>query len=305
MDQVVERSGLDRERVQSIIKRLHRRGGLTAQLGLVRHYHLAGNVAQFKDESMLWPDPPQAFYELWEEIYYHQALRQGTEMAAFSRELDKISPVRVLPVEETVRPSNRVLDIDSARKIYQKAELITAVPCVCRTQARANGRGMDCPAPERSVCMQTNAYAERIRERELSEVLTREEALSRLGDAEDAGLVHFVVNVVSEDNSYINCNCCSCCCLGIILINNGYPGIFAPSRFRIRMDEENCVGCGECVDRCLFFAISLEEGEETALINLDKCYGCGNCVTACPNDALSLEELRGEDFITGGTNIFE
>ncbi len=69
---------------------------------------------------------------------------------------------------------------------------------------------------------------------------------------------------------------------------------FAPSRFRVKLDEEECTGCETCIDRCQFKAI---EVDDIARINMDKCFGCGNCVQTCPSEALILEEIRPKEFI--------
>ncbi|MBT4363545.1 MAG: 4Fe-4S binding protein [Desulfobacteraceae bacterium] len=303
IEQLTEKSGLPEETVREIVDRLFLRGGITVPPGKLDKYTFTATVPHFKDDTVLWPDAPQEFYELWEELYRNEGIKKGTEMEEITSFLDRISPVRVLAVEETVTPQNRVLDIDSAQKIIKEAELITAVPCVCRIQASKNGLGDDCPAPEKSTCMQTNIYAERIIARGLHEILTNEEALERLEEAEKAGLVHFVNNVKTEDNSYIMCNCCSCCCLGVYYVNKGYEGMYAPSRFRVTLDTDACSGCGTCVDRCQFLLISMENGDDVPVIDADRCYGCGNCVLTCPEEAMTLEEARPEDFV-GENNFF-
>ncbi len=92
----------------------------------------------------------------------------------------------------------------------------------------------------------------------------------------------------------IMCNCCACCCTGLFMLNQvGYDS-FAPSRFRVKLDEEACIGCETCVERCQFGAI---EVDDIARIDLDKCFGCGVCVPTCPGDALTLEEIRPKEHI--------
>jgi heterodisulfide reductase subunit A-like polyferredoxin len=72
-----------------------------------------------------------------------------------------------------------------------------------------------------------------------------------------------------------------------------------PSRFLAVVDEEVCSGCGDCVDRCFFDAITLEErdGEEVSTIDAEKCMGCGLCQVTCPEDAISMKVVREEDFV--------
>ena len=121
--------------------------------------------------------------------------------------------------------------------------------------------------------------------------------------AEDAGLVHMTTNVVSQDNSYVVCNCCPCCCGGLHWINTGHPGIYAPSRFSIKLDLDECNGCGACEDRCPFNLIEMNDGD-TPEIQYEKCYGCGNCVIKCPEGALALEELRPKDHVSEHNTYF-
>jgi len=53
----------------------------------------------------------------------------------------------------------------------------------------------------------------------------------------------------------------------------------------VKVDKENCTGCGVCIDVCPAEAIKIEN--DIAAIS-DDCSECGVCVSECPNDALSL-----------------
>ncbi len=53
----------------------------------------------------------------------------------------------------------------------------------------------------------------------------------------------------------------------------------------VKVDVDECVGCGTCVDECPQEAISMNDGD-IAVIG-DECTDCGLCVEACPTAAIS------------------
>lgn len=77
--------------------------------------------------------------------------------------------------------------------------------------------------------------------------------------------------------------------------------LYTPSRFQPVLDEEKCVGCGTCVERCPFDAIEMIEvpGSETrkARLTKEECMGCGVCVTGCKQEALLYELVKPPEHI--------
>ena len=57
------------------------------------------------------------------------------------------------------------------------------------------------------------------------------------------------------------------------------------------IDQQTCIGCGECVFTCTVDAIRLDD--ETAVIHREMCVECGNClrIAECPTGALQQDEL--------------
>ncbi|MFX0074049.1 MAG: FAD-binding protein [Candidatus Hermodarchaeota archaeon] len=52
------------------------------------------------------------------------------------------------------------------------------------------------------------------------------------------------------------------------------------------VDEEQCTGCGSCIDSCPFGALELVDNKAKVLQN---CTLCGACIEVCPVEAISLE----------------
>jgi len=66
--------------------------------------------------------------------------------------------------------------------------------------------------------------------------------------------------------------------------------------------REDCIGCGECLARCRFDAVRMDEGTPARdLFSIDpvSCEGCGVCVRFCPANAIDFpERLCGEWMIS-------
>jgi ferredoxin len=288
-DEIAQKTGLPKKRAIEILTRLMTTGSIIVDFSNMQIFRRFPVIIFMRDSCVHNPETSQEQFELWDKI----ALEESSNMVKKMKERGVPATTRVLPIEKTVESQNTVLDVDSARKLFSEANLITAAPCVCRLIAKKNGRGEDCPAPPDAVCMQTNFFAAGILGRQIGEKLTKEEALRRIGAAEDAGLVHMVRNNVHKD--MFMCNCCSCCCTGFEFYQNlDFPGVFAPSRFQIKSDPELCSACGECEPKCQFHAITIED---TVKIDMEKCHGCGNCAHICPEEALMLEEIRPVEHI--------
>lgn len=132
---------------------------------------------------------------------------------------------------------------------------------------------------------------------EMCRSVTKEEAKEHVRKARKHGLVHLIgraklddlwLDIGPHDKLFTICNCCPCCCISIavpyispVLTDWFYrmPGI------SVTVTEEECIGCGKCLDACIYGGITLEG--EIASIN-DQCRGCGRCVEVCPQKAIKL-----------------
>ena len=67
------------------------------------------------------------------------------------------------------------------------------------------------------------------------------------------------------------------------------PTAIASSDFVAVVDADLCAGCGDCLERCQFGALTVSNLSGLCLVDAGRCVGCGLCAVVCPTDALRLE----------------
>jgi NAD-dependent dihydropyrimidine dehydrogenase PreA subunit len=66
-----------------------------------------------------------------------------------------------------------------------------------------------------------------------------------------------------------------------------------------KIDEELCIGCGDCVNSCPMDVIRMDEESEKAVIRYgEDCMNCEQCVLDCPVDAIAVNPYKTTPFIT-------
>lgn len=63
----------------------------------------------------------------------------------------------------------------------------------------------------------------------------------------------------------------------------------------VKIDEEKCNGCGDCVTSCAEGAIEIIDGK-AKLVSEIYCDGLGACLDCCPVDAITIEQREAAEF---------
>ena len=198
---------------------------------------------------------------------------------------------RTLPVEKEVEVGTEtVMPFEEIKKYVEEYDDIALVHCYCRHAKDLINDPCKLGA-SKTNCFLFDKTAIFGIEQGFGKPVSKEEAIKILREAEDEGLVHKVFHVHSDTNRGIEaiCNCCNCCCGMINMYYRGASPIHTMSSYIANVDEELCIGCGTCVEKCPMETIDLED--TIAVVNEDKCIGCGVCDHHCPEEAMHLRRI--------------
>ena len=182
--------------------------------------------------------------------------------------------MHVIPVEKAIETENQSLDIEHISHWLKKYEgKYAAGPCSCRMSRAAMGEGC--------------------------------------GDDPDNGFVHQITNIDGENKIFAICNCNVNVCNALRTSQLFNTPNMSRSAYVAKVEKENCVACGRCVEYCPAGAVKLGQKlctksgpivyprqelpdaakwgpEKWAIDYRDKnrinCYDTGTapCKTACP-----------------------
>jgi len=194
----------------------------------------------------------------------------------------KTNQLRVIPISESLTAETRIMPYEAAEEIIRNQSKIVVAPCICRKEHRMAGHGCDYPL---EVCLVFGSGAFYYQKNGLGRPIENDEALRILKKGMDAGLVLQPGNAKKAMNI---CMCCGCCCQVLKNLKAlPQPAKSINSSYFATVDEDRCIGCGVCEERCHMDAITIDQA---VIIDLDRCIGCGACIPTCEAAALTLRK---------------
>jgi len=230
--------------------------------------------------------------KLWHRFY--EEMVEGTQKNydTIVKMFEKMPAIdRIVPVEQEVEFGAEIITpYEQASQYIDNYDDIAVAHCYCRHEKDLIGDPCKLDAPKLN-CFFFDKSARHIIEHNFGVPISKEDAKKKFKEAEDYGLVHKVFHVHANPEGKIEaiCNCCKCCCGPFQMYHMGAIPLSTLTSYIAKVNEDECIGCETCVEKCPVDAIDIEDS--IAQIDDNLCIGCGVCVHACPQDpkALSLD----------------
>ena len=314
LSEIVKISGLEEKKCEALLEEMSRKGLL--------EYNWE-NAAHEKQYVLPMYVPGCAeFFNMNAKI-----LESNPEMGTFFEHmsrlpLEKITPfvpeggagigMHVIPVEKAIEMENESVDLEHISYWLSKYEgKYAASPCSCRRSRLTHDEG--CADDPEGWCVAVGDMADYVVETQKDgRYISKEEALDIFRQAEENGFVHQITNIDGKDKIFAICNCNVNVCYELRTSQLFNTPNMSRSAYIAKVEKQNCVACGKCVEACPAGAVKLgqklcdKEGCEITYprmplpgdqpwgehmwthnyrdVNRINCYDTGTapCKTACP-----------------------
>ena len=314
LPEIVKLSGMEEKKCEALLEEMSRKGLL--------EYNWE-NAAHEKQYVLPMYVPGCAeFFNMNAKI-----LESNPEMGTFFEHmsrlpLEKITPfvpeggagigMHVIPVEKAIEMENESVDLEHISYWLSKYEgKYAASPCSCRRSRLTHDEG--CADDPEGWCVAVGDMADYVVETQKDgRYISKEEALDIFRQAEENGFVHQITNIDGKNKIFAICNCNVNVCYALRTSQLFNTPNMSRSAYIAKVEKQNCVACGKCVEACPAGAVKLgqklcdKEGCEITYprmplpgdqpwgehmwthnyrdVNRINCYDAGTapCKTACP-----------------------
>lgn len=259
LPEIVKLSGLEEKKCEALLEEMSRKGLL--------EYNWE-NAAHEKQYVLPMYVPGCAeFFNMNAKI-----LESNPEMGTFFEHmsrlpLEKITPfvpeggagigMHVIPVEKAIEMENESVDLEHISYWLSKYEgKYAASPCSCRRSRLTHNEG--CADDPEGWCIAIGDMADYVVETQKDgRYITKEEALDIFRQAEENGFVHQITNIDGRDKIFAICNCNVNVCYALRTSQLFNTPNMSRSAYIAKVEKQNCVACGKCVEACPAGAVKL------------------------------------------------
>ena len=163
--------------------------------------------------------------------------------------------MRVIPVESAIPADAQQIDNERCNKYIEDNEgHMSITPCQCRRVRRLMGEGSG--DLDEGYCLFMGHVADMFNRTGKGRPVTVAEAKELIRKCDERGCVH-QITTLHQGETFAICNCMpeSCLALGVTQYFN--TPATSKSNYVAEIDEEKCVACGQCTDRCANNAIQM------------------------------------------------
>lgn len=199
-------------------------------------------------------------------------LESNPEMGTFFEHmsrlpLEKITPfvpeggagigMHVIPVEKAIEMENESVDLEHISYWLSKYEgKYAASPCSCRRSRLTHDEG--CADDPEGWCVAVGDMADYVVETQKDgRYISKEEALDIFRQAEENGFVHQITNIDGKNKIFAICNCNVNVCYALRTSQLFNTPNMSRSAYIAKVEKQNCVACGKCVEACPAGAVKL------------------------------------------------
>ena len=181
--------------------------------------------------------------------------------------LEKVTPMvppggagigmHVIPVEKAIETENQSISVEHISHWLDKYEgKYAASPCSCRKSRLTFDEG--CADDPEGWCVAVGDMADYVVETgKGGRYITKEEALEIFRKGEENGFVHQITNIDGADKIFAICNCNINVCYALRTSQLFNTPNLSRSAYVARVEKDDCVACGKCVEVCPAGAVKL------------------------------------------------